>query len=491
MVFKRLWYNPPAMVERGRRPTLSKAEVQRRTRWAREEKRKLEAAKQQSSGDTLSPTPQPQQDIEDREGQREIPRLHQRLDYTQFPPRLVSDQSESQPTETRRRRGRPRLSPEERKQRQRDRVARQAAIPKPHASHANLTGERQIPLTAPILLPTENPEELQPASPEQRIPEKQPGISDQVSARSPVLPAVPVEEVDFVSVLEEKPESIEDLRPYDEHRVGMIYFSEVRKNSSTPLKRDQEIAVAEKVDAGDEEARKEFAERNLRLVISIAKRFQGRGLALSDLIQEGNLGLLHAIDKFDAQRGFKFSTYATWWIRQHIVRAIDDKSRVVRIPAYLSDDYREALRTRRKESAENQDASYAERAEKKSSEEDEVEKLKAILQPGTFPLDTPFEWSGNRPRTLHDTMASSNPGTEEVIFTQEQRKVIRKEFAALPQREAIILTLRFGFDGEEGRSLQEIGDILGISRERVRQLESRALDKLKESSILRALHEEL
>jgi RNA polymerase primary sigma factor len=257
------------------------------------------------------------------------------------------------------------------------------------------------------------------------------------------------------------------------------------------LTREQERDVAQKKDAGDEEARRELAERNLRLVIAVATKYQGRGLPLSDLIQEGNIGLLRAVDKFNVEEGVKFSTYAVWWIRQGILRAIQEKASTIRIPGYINERLHSAMKTQREERSKNhQNSSQIENAGKQNTN-NEVERLLALAHQETFSFDAPFEEGPKGPRSLLEILPAPNPGTEEIVSSQKQRAVIMKELDSLPPREATILTLRFGFDGEEGRSLQEIGAILGISRERVRQLETSALNKLKQRQSVMALQEEL
>jgi len=235
---------------------------------------------------------------------------------------------------------------------------------------------------------------------------------------------------------------------------------------------------------------RELEEGNLRLVITMATKFQGRGLDLSDLIQEGNLGLMRAVDKFDGHRGMKFSTHAVWWIRQAIARAVDEKSRLVRIPGYIHERLQEALKTQRGERSTNHQPSAQREHADQQHMHNEVERLMALAYQETLSLDAPLEEGHKRSRSLRETLPAPQPDNEEEIFTQHRREQIGHALRALPSREAQMLRLRFGFDGEQERSLQEIGEEFGISHERVRQLLRQAFNRLKRSEVIHALQAE-
>jgi RNA polymerase primary sigma factor len=314
---------------------------------------------------------------------------------------------------------------------------------------------------------------------------------------------------------DDQPPALEDSPLYDDQHIRMRYFAEVRRHPL--LTPQQEIAAAEKRDAGNKAIRqlvsgrfltraqgmqlakdvlardaavRELEEGNLRLVITMATKFQGRGLELSDLIQEGNIGLMRAVEKFDGHRGMKFSTHAVWWIRQAIARAVDEKSRMVRIPGYIHERLHEALKKQRGERAKNQQHSSQREHAEKQHIHNEVERLLALAYQATLSLEAPLAEGHKRSRSLSETLPAPQPDNEEEIFTQHRREKIGHALRALPAREAQILRLRFGFDGEEERSLQEIGDAFGISRERVRQLLSQAFNRLKQSEVIHALQEE-
>ena len=326
-------------------------------------------------------------------------------------------------------------------------------------------------------------------------------------ARTPRAPRAP-----HTTSEDEQPPALADSPLYDAQHIRMRYFAEVSRHPL--LTPQQEMTAAEKRDAGNKAIRqlvsgrfltraqgmqlakdvlardaavRELEEGNLRLVITMATKFQGRGLDLSDLIQEGNIGLMRAVDKFDGHRGMKFSTHAVWRIRQAIARAVEEKSRIVRIPGYIHERLHEALKTHRGERSKNhQHSSQREHADKQHMH-NEVERLRALAYQETLSLDAPLEEGQKRSRSLSETLPAPQPDNDEEIFTQHRREKIGHALSALPAREAKILRLRFGFDGEKERSLQEIGEEFGISHERVRQLLSQAFHRLKQSEVIHAL----
>jgi RNA polymerase primary sigma factor len=243
------------------------------------------------------------------------------------------------------------------------------------------------------------------------------------------------------------------------------------------LTASEEVALAQRIEAGDEAARGQLVEANLRLVVSVAKSYRGRGIALEDLLQEGNIGLMRAAEKFDWQKGFKFSTYATWWIRQSITRAIAEKARIVRLPVHMGEAVTH-LKRAVQDLAQGQPyptveqlATYlgwsAQKVERVLRAKDDAESL-----------DRPIGDDGDGyPRLA--IIADSNADTEDAATNAMLREQIEQAVSRLSEREATIIRLRFGLDGGEPRTLEEVGEQLGVTRERVRQIEAVALRKLR------------
>ncbi len=258
------------------------------------------------------------------------------------------------------------------------------------------------------------------------------------------------------------------------------YFDEVE--AGPLLSREEEKELAKRIEQGDEEAREKLASANLRLVISIAKKYRGYGLDFLDIIQEGNIGLMKAIDKFDWRKGYKFSTYATWWIRQSILKALNNESRTVRVPSHVTslnrkidsfiNDYKE------------------EHGEKPSTDQiaDELEVDKSKVRKArrakkeSVSLDKPLREDEGESEALGDVLADENtPQPEKEAFgdmLEDRLKGLLNK--ALSDREKQILKLRYGLEDYQPLTLEEVGDVFDISRERVRQLQDRAIDKLKD-----------
>ncbi|MEI6481011.1 MAG: RNA polymerase sigma factor RpoD [Candidatus Saccharibacteria bacterium] len=266
-----------------------------------------------------------------------------------------------------------------------------------------------------------------------------------------------------------------------------LYLREIGKIPL--LKADEELALAQRVVAGDKDAKDQMAEANMRLVVSIAKRYVGRGLDLLDLIQEGNTGLLRAVEKFDPDKGFKFSTYATWWIRQAITRAIADQARTIRIPVHMVETINKLLRTQRRLTQElNREPSNEEIAKEMEIDVEKVEHIMKIKQ-DISSLDASVR-DDEEDSVLGDFIEDEDTvSPEESATGQLLKEHVKDMLGALTEREQKILKLRFGLEDGKSHTLEEVGQEFNVTRERIRQIEAKALAKLRKHKDAKKLHD--
>jgi len=303
-----------------------------------------------------------------------------------------------------------------------------------------------------------------------------------------VLTGQDAEIIEATSDLEKELESLSKMEETEVNDPVRMYLKEIGRIPL--LKREQEISLAQKVERGDRHAKDMLTKSNLRLVVSIAKKYMGRGMSFLDLIQEGNKGLIRAVEKYDWTKGFKFSTYATWWIRQAITRAIADQARTIRIPVHMVETINKLIRTQRKLM---QDMGREPTDEEVASElEITPEKVREILKIAqkTTSLETPI--GDDEDSMLGDFIPDERQATPyESTSKQLMHENLEEALGSLTERESKVLRMRFGLDGSKPLTLEEVGKVFGVTRERIRQIESKALRKLRHPSRRRKLQDYL
>lgn len=265
-----------------------------------------------------------------------------------------------------------------------------------------------------------------------------------------------------------------------------MYLKEIGKISLLSL--DEELALSKRVADGDEEAKNQLAESNLRLVVSIAKRYVGRNLSFLDLIQEGNMGLMKAVDKFDASKGYKFSTYATWWIRQAITRAIADQARTIRIPVHMVETINKLKKVTRKLA---QDLSRKPTEDELAAEMNvSISKLREIIKIAQEPLSLETPIGKEEDSRLGDFIEDKEADAPvKMVASELLKEDLAEVLCTLSPRERDVLRLRFGMDDGRQRTLEEVGQLFGVTRERIRQIEAKALRKLRHPNRKKRLEE--
>ncbi len=258
--------------------------------------------------------------------------------------------------------------------------------------------------------------------------------------------------------------------------VTQLYLNEIGANPL--LTADEEKALTRRVREGDFGARQVMIERNLRLVVNIAKHYLNRGIPLLDLVEEGNLGLMHALEKFDPERGFRFSTYATWWIRQNIERAIMNQSHTIRLPVHVVKELNQVLRAQRSVEAEGSGQSTLEEVAKRLDKPIEVVRGILALSEHTASLDAPLDIDPSL--SIGESLADDHLETlDQQVQSSEVESLVSEWLELLSDKQRFVIRHRYGFDDTEVRTLEELAEQLGLTRERVRQIQLEALGQLR------------
>ncbi|MCB1886881.1 MAG: RNA polymerase sigma factor RpoS [Rhodocyclaceae bacterium] len=258
--------------------------------------------------------------------------------------------------------------------------------------------------------------------------------------------------------------------------VTQLYLNEIGANPL--LTAEEELALTRLVRKGDFDARQIMIERNLRLVVNIAKHYLNRGIPLLDLVEEGNLGLMHALEKFDPERGFRFSTYATWWIRQNIERAIMNQSRTIRLPVHVVKELNQVLRAQRSVEAEGSGQSTLEEVARRLDKPIEVVRAILALSEHTASLDAPLDIDPSL--SIGESLADDHLETlDQQVQTNEVESLVGEWLELLSDKQRFVIRHRYGFDESEVKTLEELAEQLGLTRERVRQIQLEALGQLR------------
>ena len=286
------------------------------------------------------------------------------------------------------------------------------------------------------------------------------------------------EELDLGAETEDLvPDSVDMTEPLK------IYLKEIGRIPL--LTAEEELELGRQIAEGDTEARRKMEEANLRLVVAVAKHYAGKGMQFMDLIQEGNIGLMRAVEKFDYTKGSKFSTYAVWWIKEAILRALDSQSREIRVPVRVAQNMNKISKTERKmEQTLGREVAAEEIAKELHMTTEEVERMQSYIK-NPVSLETPV--GDEEDSSLEDFIEDTQePTPEEAVAALVQKEEVQEMLSALTEKEQKILRLRYGLEDGNVHTLEETGQILGVTRERIRQLESRALEKLRKSAGPRA-----
>lgn len=314
---------------------------------------------------------------------------------------------------------------------------------------------------------------------------------DQIEKIYEVLESMGIEVIGEPSAKEEEEEEELDLSIPEGIAIDdpvRMYLKEIGQIKL--LTTDEELKLADRITAGDEQAKATLAEANLRLVVSIAKRYVGRGMLFLDLIQEGNIGLMKAVEKFDVTKGYKFSTYATWWIRQAITRAIADQARTIRVPVHMVETINKLARVERQLTLElNREPTEEELSKKMGTS---VEKIRDIYKISQEPVSLEIPIGEEDDSHLGDFIPDeTNMSPEDFAVNELLKDEISEVLLTLTEREEKVIRLRFGLEDGRPRTLEEVGQLFGVTRERIRQIEAKALRKLRHPSRSRKLKDYL